>query len=226
MKILPTICALAFLLGIFSCHNSSVRMSDDDGEQVMVSYENELFSIAFPKQWKYDDSDWNGLSSLRNEVDIYNPNNDALWIHIVKTFMPFKWKGIEEAKEFAKNARALSEDGSELFYEMDSLEVGGYPTSILFFANYVDNDTIIQKQFVTYMEDSHILMYFNQIFPIEYWETAQDFGDYLFSTIKLNKVKNPLEDEDVLIDAINEAMENGDVDEKYIDKAEEVLKQL
>ncbi len=225
MKMLPTLFAFAFLLGIFSCHKPPVTMPDDD-EQLLVSYENELFSIALPKQWNYDDSEWNGLSSLHNEIDIYNPDNDALWIHIVKTFMPFKWKGIDEAKEFAKTARAISGDDAELFYEMDSLEIGGYPTSILFFANYVDNDTIIQKQFVTYMEDSHILMYFNQIFPIKFWDIAQDYGDFLFSTIKLNRVENPLENKDILLDAINEAMENGDVDEKYIEQAEEVLKQF
>ena len=67
---------------------------------------------------------------------------------------------------------------------------------------------------------------FNQIFPIKYWDIAQDYGDFLFSTIKLNRVENPLEDKDVLLDAVNKAMENGDVDEKYMERAEEVLKQF
>ena len=45
----------------------------------------------------------------------------------------------------------FSGDNVELIQEIDSVEVGGYPSCILYFANYVDTDTIIQKQFVTYL---------------------------------------------------------------------------
>lgn len=43
----------------------------------------------------------------------------------------------------AKATRVISSDNAELIHEVDSMEVGGYLASVLYFANYVDNDTII-----------------------------------------------------------------------------------
>ena len=101
------------------------------------------------------------------------------------------------AKELSKMGRALSDDDVELIQEIDSVEVGGYPACILYYANYVDNDTIIQKQFVTCMEDSHILIYFNENFHIQNWEVAQELGDSIIGTIELKKVVNPLDNDSI-----------------------------
>lgn len=130
--------------------------------------------------------------------------------------MPFKWKNIDEAKEMAKAARALSGEDKELIHEIDSVEVGGYPTSILFFANYVDNDTIIQKQFVTYLQDSHIVIYFNENFYVKDWEEAQELGDLLIGTIQLKKVQNPLEKDGVIKKSMEKVLEDHPVQEKNV----------
>lgn len=161
-------------------------------EPYPIKYENELFSIHMPEGWDYDDSGWKGLDSLQNEVDLFS-QNAPVWFHIVKTFMPIQWKNILEATEMAITARAMSGDKVQLIERIDSVEVGGYPASILYFANFVDNDTIIQKQFVTYLEDSHIVIYFNENFFPDNWKNAQEYGDQIIKTIKLKKVKNPLE---------------------------------
>lgn len=157
------------------------------------------------------------LDSLQNSVDIFNPNGGIVWFHFVKTFMPIQWKDINEATEMAKGARVFSGDNVELIDEIDSVEVGGYPTNILYFANYVDNDTIIQKQIVTYLPDSHIVIYFNENFYARDWENAQKLGDMIIGTIKLKKVKNPLENEGTLKESMEEGLEKHLVDRSKLD---------
>lgn len=192
----------------------------------LVAYENELFSINFPKGWVCDSSGWKGLDSFKNVVEIFNPNGSVVRFYFVKTFMPFKWKDIDEAKELAKTARAISGDDIELIHEIDSVEVGGYPTSILYFANYADNDTIIQKQFVTYLQDSHIVIYFNEYFFVQDWEIAQELGDMIISTIKLKKVVNPLENDSVFKVSMEKGLKEHPVQEKYLKKASQIIEQL
>lgn len=212
------------IAGMVSCTKPTANTSTKD-DPFPGRYENELFSINLPKGWVCDSSGWKGLDSLQNVVEIFNPNGSVVWFHFVKTFMPFKWKNIDEAKEMAKSARAISGDDTELIHEVDSVEVGGYPTSILYFANYVDNDTIIQKQFVTYLQDSHIVIYFNENFYVQNWEDAQELGDMIISTIKLKKVENPLENESVLKRSMEEGFENHPVDEKYLNNATRIIEQ-
>ncbi len=140
--------------------------------------------------------------------------------------MPFKWKDIDEAKEFAKTAKSISGDEAELINEIDSIEIGGYPTCILYFANYIDNDTLIQKQFITYQQDSHIVSYFNEVFPIQFWDEAQEIGDYVISTIRLKKVTNPLEDGKAVEKALEEGMKNHVIDEKYVERGRKLIEQM
>lgn len=212
------------IAGMVSCTKPTANTSTKD-DPFPGRYENELFSINLPKGWVCDSSGWKGLDSLQNVVEIFNPNGSVVWFHFVKTFMPFKWKNIDEAKELAKSARAISGDDTELIHEVDSVEVGGYPTSILYFANYVDNDTIIQKQFVTYLQDSHIVIYFNENFYVQNWKDAQELGDMIISTIKLKIVENPLENESVLKRSMEEGFENHPVDEKYLNNATRIIEQ-
>ena len=184
----------------------------ESNDPLPVKYENELFSIKMPKGWVCDSSGWKGLDSLQNAVDIYDPNGNVVWFHFVKTFFPFEWKDINEAKEMAKAAIAISGDNAELIHEVDSVEVGGYPASVLYFANYVNNDTIIQKQFVTYLQDSHIVMYFNENCYVQDLEDAEKLGDMIISTIKIKKVKNPLENDNVLKRSLEEGSKNHPVE--------------
>lgn len=211
------------VIGLSSCSRSVKKNSMPSGP---VIYENELFSVEIPEGWVCDSSEWYGLDAQKNVVKIYHPYKDFVGFHFVKTFMPFQWENIDEAKEMAKMARAISGDSVELIREIDSIEVGGYPSCILYFANYVDRDTIIQKQFVTYLHDSHIMMYFNELFPVHAWDEAQEFGDGVISTIKLKKVINPLEDKETMKKAIEEGMENNVVDEKYMKRGEKILKEM
>ena len=169
----------------------------EENDTAPLTYENELFSIDVPRGWVCDASCWNGLESMQNSVEIFDPEGNVVSFYIVKTFLPYVWEGVEMAKELSKMGRALSDDDVELIHETDSVEVGGYPACILYYANYVDNDTIIQKQFVTCMEDSHILIYFNENFHIQNWEVAQKLGDSIIGTIKLKKVVNPLDNDSI-----------------------------
>ena len=213
------------IVGMVSCTKLTPSRSTKD-DPFPVAYENELFSVNLPKGWVCDSSGWKGLDSLQNVVEIFNPNGSVVWFHFVKTFMPFKWKNIDEAKEMAKTARAISGDDTELIHEIDSVEVGGYPTSILYFANYVDNDTIIQKQFVTYLQDSHIVIYFNENFYVQDWEDAQEIGDLIIGTIKLKKVENPLENDSVFRKSMEKGLKDHPVQEKYLKNASQIIDQL
>lgn len=211
------------VIGLSSCTRSVKKNSMPSGP---VIYENELFSVEIPEGWVCDSSEWYGLDAQKNVVKIYHQYKDFVRFHFVKTFMPFQWENIDEAKEMAKMARAISGDSVELIREIDSIEVGGYPSCILYFANYVDRDTIIQKQFVTYLHDSHIMMYFNELFPVHAWDEAQEFGDAVISTIKLKKVVNPLEDKDAMKKAIEEGMKNNVVNEKYMKRGEQLMEEM
>ena len=225
MRFLGIILLGLIVTGMVSCSKPTAGHPTKD-DPFPVAYENELFSINLPKGWVCDSSGWKGLDSLQNVVEIFNPNGSVVWFHIVKTFMPFKWKNIDEAKEMAKTARAISGDDTELIHEIDSVEVGGYPTSILYFANYVDNDTIIQKQFVTYLQDSHIVIYFNENFYVQDWEEAQEIGDLIIGTIKLKQVENPLENDSVFKKSMEKGLEDHPVQEKYLKNATEIIEQL
>ena len=90
----------------------------------------------------------------------------------------------------------------------------------------MDNDTIIQKQFVTYLQDSHIVIYFNENFYVQDWEEAQELGDLIIGTIKLKRVDNPLENDSVLKKSMEKGLEDHPVQEKYMKNATEIIEQL
>ena len=218
LKIVLLICAV---ITTVACNRPNRKQETAD--PLPVKYENELFSIAMPSGWNVDDSGWLGLDSMRNEVELYS-NNAPVWFHIVKTFMPIQWKNVYEATEMAIAARAMSGANVELIDRIDSMVVGGYPSSILYFANVVDNDTIIQKQYVTYLEDSHIVIYFNENFNSKQMDEAQKYGDKIIASIKLKKVVNPLEKDSVMKEAIQKAMDGNKIQKEYIHKGKQVVK--
>ena len=190
-----------------------------------VKYENELFSVSMPRGWEYDASGWHGLDHPRNEVDLYS-DDSPVWIHIVKSFMPIQWKNIDEVTEMAYSLRTLDNPVVKLIDKIDSVDVGGYPASILFFENYVDNDTLIQKQFVTYLEDSHIVMYFNENFHPSYWEVAQELGDRIIRNIKLKKVVNPLDDDEKMKEVMTSSIENKVFGDDVMKKGQEIMEMM
>lgn len=211
------------VLCMFSC-NKPAGKPVVKNNPATLTYENELFSIDYPKGWVCDSSAWKGLDSLQNVVDIYDPNGGIVWFHFVKSFLPVRFENIDEAKEMAKAARAFSGDNAELIYEEDNAEIGGYPASVLCFANFVDNDTIIQKQFVAYLPDSHILVYFNENFYAQDIDEAQKIGDRIIATIKLKQVKNPL-DNDSVFRKIVKGLDENSVQKKYLDRAKLIIEQ-
>lgn len=188
-----------------------------------VKYENDLFSIEFPKGWEVDDSDWDGLDAMTNEVDFRNPDDTTVWFHFVKTFLPRPWKNVGEATELAKFATALRSNDTELIEEIEDEEISDYPTNILVIANHLGNDTLIQKQYVTYLEDSHIVIYFNANFYSQNREKAEEMVDDIFKTIKLKKVANPLEDEAVFRKAFEEGQKKRPADPKVMNDLEELM---
>lgn len=202
MKVIKFTLAVAIMTGMAACSRTKTSNSISQAVPSIVKYENELFSIELPKEWTFNDENWNGLDKVQNEVDFYNSKGDVVWFHCVKSFFPFEHESIESATEMAKFSRAISGDDVELYYEIDSVSVDNYPASILYFANYVDNDTLIQKQYVTYMKDSHIVIYFNMNYYYRDLEVAEDIGTSIINTIKLKQVKNPLEDSLILNKAL------------------------
>jgi hypothetical protein len=61
------------------------------------------------------------------------------------------------------------------------------------FANFVGNDTIIQKQYVTYIQKTHTLLYLNENFLYHNWEKGQRLGDELMDNLIIKDVKNPID---------------------------------
>ena len=224
MRTLTKIVLLGMILAMGSCSQPAPK-KNGQRDPLPAKYENELFSVSMPNGWVCDSSGWNGLEAFQNSVEIANPNGSYVWLHFVKAFMPFKWKDVGEAKDMAISSRALSGENTELIDVVDSVMVGGYPASVLYFANYEDNDTIIQKQYVTYLEDSHIVMYFNENFRLRDWEWAQELGDKIIGTIKLKKVTNPLENDSILKKSMEKGLEEHPVEEKYLDAAKRAIGQ-
>lgn len=204
MKRMINVLLFVVIASVVACSRPTA-WNEGENDTAPLTYENELFSIDVPRGWVCDASCWNGLESMQNSVEIFDPKGNVVSFYIVKTFLPYVWEGVEMAKELSKMGRALSDDDVELIHETDSVEVGGYPTCILYYANYVDNDTIIQKQFVTCMEDSHILIYFNENFRIQDREVAQKLGDSIIGSIELKKVVNPLDNDSIFKKVIEKA---------------------
>ncbi len=217
--------SILFVVLIMSCGRSATKPNAGKNNPYPVKYENELFSVNMPRGWEYDDSGWHGLEDMRNSVELHSPNS-PVWFHIVKTFIPFEWKNIEEATNMALSSRSLIGDNAELTNRIDNIEVGGYPASILYFSNYVDGDTIIQKQYVAYLEDSHITMYFNENFLSNDWVVAEAIGDGIIKTIKLKKVTNPLEEEGKLKEVVQSAIDNNLIDEETMEHGRESMKMI
>lgn len=218
--------ALAVLSAIsMSCVDAKPETAKAPATNI-VTYENELFSIVIPNGWMVDDAEWRGLDSLKNEVWIYNPYDQTVSLRIVKTFMPVRWKNIEEATEMARCVRGLSGGNVTLLEQSDIFELGGYPACVLLFADIVGNDTIIQKQIVSYLDDSHIVMYFNELFSPHNWDEAQRIGDDILGTVMLKKVENPLDDESKLNAAAQFAIDNNQISDETKRRGEEILKVL
>lgn len=200
-----TLALIVLSISIYSCAASN-SYSEANSVPPFYKYENELFSVSMPNRWICDDSRWNGLEAVENEVDFNYPGS-LVAFHFVKAFMNIKWKDINEVTDMVLSLNSLNLDDAEVLGRIDSLEVGGYPATILYKAHYIDNDTIIQKQFVTYLEDSHVIMYFNENFNIKDWTEAQEIGDSIISTIELKKVINPLDDKETFQKAAKALME-------------------
>lgn len=220
-KVIPVV---VFALLFVSCGNKNTTPGKESSR---VKYENEVFSISLPEGWVYNDSLWGGLLSMQNEVDFSNPKSDLVWLHCVKSFLPIKYKDIQEAKEMAKLGlamRSYSGENVELLAEEDSIIIAGdYPASILYIGCYADNDTIIQKQIITMTKTSHMLLYFNEIFNIKNMYEAMDIGDAIIGTLKIKEAENPLDDDEVLKKVAEEGLDNNVVDQKYIDAAGKLL---
>ncbi len=218
------IISLLFVVLIMSCGRSATKQNAGKNNPYPVKYENELFSVNMPSGWEYDDSDWYGLKDMKNNVELYS-SNSPVWFHIVKTFIPYNWKDIDEATDTEVSARTSSGDDVKLTNRIDGVEVGGYPASILYFLNHADGDTIIQKQYVVYLEDSHITMYINENFLLEDCIAAEAIGDCIVNTIKLKKVKNPLEEEGKIGKAVQYAIDNGLIDEEILEHGRKIMKE-
>lgn len=231
MKTIGFLLLAAIVAGTLSCAKPTTKEPTNEKQpKTPYIYENDLFSVAIPNGWGVDPSEWEGLNGFKNEVEIVDfnfgdPLDGIVSLHFVKTFMPFDGRNVIEAAEMAKTARALSTDSVELIGEIDNAEVGGYPANILFFAYYVNGDTLIQKQFVTYLQDSHIVAYFNEFFYFQDWVQAQKVGDSIIATVKLKKVVNPLEDEQFFKNALEKGILTHPPREENLKRAEEIIKE-
>ncbi len=195
------------LLTIFLLSANSTMALKIDAKSFPVKYKNELFYIGMPTGWCVDASQWGGLDAFQNMVDLYHPFSDVVWFHLVKTFMPVEFDEIDQAVAMAKMAREMRADNGKLVGEhLETVKVGGYPARILYFENYEDNQTIVQKQYVIYLADSHIVLYCNEIFLKENQEKAERIGDPIINTVKINKVKNPLDNPTVLRKVVEKEM--------------------
>lgn len=223
---------VTLLMGIAVIAGCGKNASNSVGtkEPAPVRYENELFSISIPDGWVYSDSAWGGLYSMQNEVQLYDPNSDLVWLRCVKTFLPFKDDDIEQAKKMALlgfHLRQLRGDMIEILGEEDSLIVGGRPASILYIGCYNEDksDTVIQKQIITYTKENHVLYYFNEFFNIKDFYEAQDVGDAIIGTLKLKETSNPLDNDSIFLKVLDDAIENGLIDEEYTKVAKKALEE-
>jgi hypothetical protein len=208
MRIMAGVAFLSIILTNVACSNSRDKDTSIE-DRYPVSYENELFSIRLPKGWIYSSQEWHGLEAFDNSIHIYD-DDSPYWFYIVKTFYPFEGN-LELATEKAKLARFISGDSVTLLREVKNRRIGGYPTNILYFANVVQDSILIQKQHVTYLEESKILMYINLNYFMKDTEIAEKSGDSVLATLKIKKVNNPLLDS-VIFDRV--------VDSAYLSRKE------
>lgn len=174
---------------------SSTKTSNNPEEKWVNKYSNEYFSIEIPGDWMYDDSNWGGRDSMQNEVDLYPAPKPGqkwedldvpCWIHCVKAYLKPQWKNVKEAAELSKTMHSLGNEPGliGIIYEHDSLMVGGFPAYLIAYLIAEDKDTIVQKQFVTYLPKTHKVFYFNINFYKEKWTEGQEMGDMILSSLK------------------------------------------
>ncbi len=191
-------------LTIIGCMSKGGQTTKSKGEQTTKAieenplpskYENESFSLCYPQNWIYNDTGWGGRDSMQNEVDFYpapfpgqkwKDMEVPCWIHCVKAFLNIQWKTAKEAADVSKTFHALGNEPGFLgiYDEKDSLTVGGFPAYLIVYMIEQDNDTIVQKQFVTLLPSTHKVFYFNSNFSVKHWDDGQKLGDDIISTIK------------------------------------------
>lgn len=180
-------------------------------------YKNELVTVYYPDDWACDSSKWGGLDAYHNSLDIYKPLGGFMWIHIDKVFYPYQFEDVDEAARMVKEIRAMN--GDSLVYEAEDIyELGGYPTKISYYIDVVDADTIAQKQFTTYMKDSHIVLNITLYSYLQYFDIAEYAGDQLIGNIELRKVDNPLEDESLCRKVMDKAVKDSLISEKDVER--------
>ena len=112
----PKSLILQFLLCVtlFACTSSRKEQTTETivADPLPSKYENEYFSLYYPKDWTYNDTKWGGMDSTQNEVDIYpvplpgqrwEDMDVPCWIHCVKAFLNIQWKQQRRLLTFQKH---------------------------------------------------------------------------------------------------------------------------
>lgn len=173
-----TLLILIALFALTCCNGkASNNKTTARKEAVNRTYSNNCFSINLPNGWEYDDSEWSGIDTVANTVVFYNNNDTANWIKIVRSALSLPM--INTSEEAAQLTIALKEvpenyehNGSKLniphdknyigvMDERDSVEIGGYPSYLVVFKYKLDNDTLVNMQFITLLPKEHRIYYIN-----------------------------------------------------------------
>lgn len=163
-----------FVLGCayFSCQSKRERKTNSMEEQ-WHSFENDYFSLKYPKGYYVDGDFIIGADNLQNtpadttinpvnEIDVvpYNLTKDTPWLHIVlsrcKIHLPLR--------DFMQNSIAFKGMGKEkvlLCSDVDSVSLAGLPALAVTFGHIREpGDTLVQRQFVVQLPD-YKLYYIN-----------------------------------------------------------------
>lgn len=175
-------------------YNSPIRNSEEN-----MVYENEFFSLEYPRGWIYEEEIRNFSIPERTKsihVTFNNVELDRLWQEIVvvkssryesnvktnrKTF-----KTPEEVRDFSVQMLSCADDyiGTINDYMLDSLRFDSYPAAMAGFASRNEaGDTIIHKQMIIMVGKD--FYYLNHFFDWRDDGTLEKKGDSVLSTFRI-----------------------------------------
>ncbi len=187
--VLPLIALMAV-----ACSAGNKKQPEGEKQEAQASrtYENEFFSISYPKTWDYDEEINDMADTIPSmtkgvRVTFYDRSDSAPWLTVAvqKSAMPNIYETAEKWRDFSIAMKQFDPHYLTVIEQLnkDSLTFDGYPAAMTgFIVDAEQGDTVVHKQLIVLVGDD--VYYVNNTFDWNDNGTLKRLGDSIISTLK------------------------------------------
>lgn len=173
------------------------KKDDSFSPLLTEKYTNEFFYLKYPKDWDYDNSQWNTREGIQSKVFFFpvlkpgqkrEKENMTQWIDCSEEFVRMRLESSKEAAVLYTILHPLKQDSTYIrtIYEEDSLIISGIYSYLLVHERKIYNDTVIQKQYIVLKKESGRIYYFNNFYLKSLEDKYEPLGDSVIYSIKFH----------------------------------------